>query len=391
MTYLERARELREELVENRRHLHQNAEVGLYLPKTKAFVLEKLEEYGIKGEACGEGIVALIGKPGRTILLRADMDALPMAEESGLDFACPTGTEAHTCGHDCHTAMLLTAAKMLKEREETLQGTVKLMFQPAEETFEGARNMIEHGVLENPRPDAALAYHVWPGKLPIGLFAYNDKAAMMASVDGFRITIHGKGSHGALPHQAIDPISIGAHIHLALQSLIARECPPSHTGVLTIGQFTAGSAANIIPETAVLQGTIRSNKPQTRALLVRRMKEIVRMTAETFGGTAEIEMISDVPAMISDGDLTRELVGYMQELPVVGQRSVNGVSGSGSEDFALISEEIPSVFMNLSAGYLDERGAVANHNPKVLFNEDVLPNGAAYLAHCASRWLENQA
>ena len=115
------------------------------------------------------------------------------------------------------------------------------------------------------------------------------------------------------------------------------------------------------------------------------------MTAETFGGTAEIEMISDVPAMISDGDLTRELVGYMQELPVVGQRSVNGVSGSGSEDFALISEEIPSVFMNLSAGYLDERGAVANHNPKVLFNEDVLPNGAAYLAHCASRWLENQA
>lgn len=389
MNYYERALELKDETIENRRHIHKNAETGLDLPKTKAYVMEKLTEYGLEPKDCGYGVTATLGKGGKVLLLRADMDALPMPEESGEEFACPTGKEAHTCGHDFHAAMLLTAAKMLKEKEDTLEGTIKFMFQPAEETFEGSKNMIENGILENPPVDAALAYHVSPGKMPIGLFMYNDKDTMMYSVDGFKITIHGKGSHGAYPHVGVDPINIGVHIHLALQELIARESDPTHSCVLTIGQFAGGTAANIIPETAVLQGTIRTNKPEARELLVCRMKEVAEKTAAVYNGTVDIEMISEVPPLICNPKLTDEVVGYMQELGIPGLTPYPGISASASEDFAVIAEKVPSTFMYLSAGYLDERGQYPAHHPKAQFNEDVCPIGAACLAHCASQWLKN--
>ena len=389
MNYYERALELKDETIANRRHIHKNAETGLDLPKTKAYVMEKLTEYGLEPKDCGYGVTATLGKGGKVLLLRADMDALPMPEESGEEFACPTGKEAHTCGHDFHAAMLLTAAKMLKEKEDTLEGTIKFMFQPAEETFEGSKNMIENGILENPPVDAALAYHVSPGKMPIGLFMYNDKDTMMYSVDGFKITIHGKGSHGAYPHVGVDPINIGVHIHLALQELIARESDPTHSCVLTIGQFAGGTAANIIPETAVLQGTIRTNKPEARELLVRRMKEVAEKTAAVYNGTVDIEMISEVPPLICNPKLTDEVVGYMQELGIPGLTPYPGISASASEDFAVIAEKVPSTFMYLSAGYLDERGQYPAHHPKAQFNEDVCPIGAACLAHCASLWLKN--
>lgn len=389
MNYYERALELKDETIANRRHIHKNAETGLDLPKTKAYVMEKLTEYGLEPKDCGYGVTATLGKGGKVLLLRADMDALPMPEESGEEFACPTGKEAHTCGHDFHAAMLLTAAKMLKEKEDTLEGTIKFMFQPAEETFEGSKNMIENGILENPPVDAALAYHVSPGKMPIELFMYNDKDTMMYSVDGFKITIHGKGSHGAYPHVGVDPINIGVHIHLALQELIARESDPTHSCVLTIGQFAGGTAANIIPETAVLQGTIRTNKPEARELLVRRMKEVAEKTAAVYNGTVDIEMISEVPPLICNPKLTDEVVGYMQELGIPGLTPYPGISASASEDFAVIAEKVPSTFMYLSAGYLDERGQYPAHHPKAQFNEDVCPIGAACLAHCASQWLKN--
>ena len=389
MNYYERALELKDETIANRRHIHKNAETGLDLPKTKAYVMKKLTEYGLEPKDCGYGVTATLGKGGKVLLLRADMDALPMPEESGEEFACPTGKEAHRCGHDFHAAMLLTAAKMLKEKEDTLEGTIKFMFQPAEETFEGSKNMIENGILENPPVDAALAYHVSPGKMPIGLFMYNDKDTMMYSVDGFKITIHGKGSHGAYPHVGVDPINIGVHIHLALQELIARESDPTHSCVLTIGQFTGGTAANIIPETAVLQGTIRTNKPEARELLVRRMKEVAEKTAAVYNGTVDIEMISEVPPLICNPKLTDEVVGYMQELGIPGLTPYPGISASASEDFAVIAEKVPSTFMYLSAGYLDERGQYPAHHPKAQFNEDVCPIGAACLAHCASQWLKN--
>ncbi len=389
MQYYERALELQQETVSHRRYFHTNAEVGLIMPKAKAYVMEKLAEYGLQPKECGHGVTATVGKGGKCILLRADMDALPMAEESGERFACPTGTEAHTCGHDFHAAMLLTAAKMLKENEGNLAGTVKFMFQTAEETFEGAKNMIENGILENPVPDVALAFHVTAGKMPLGLYMYNSSGTMMFSVDGFKITVKGRGGHGAYPHTAIDPINIAVQIYLALQALIAREVDPAKANLLTVGKFTAGAAPNIIPDTAELQGTIRSNDKVSRELLVRRMKEVAVRTAEVYGGTAEIQMLSEVPPLICDPKLTNEIAGYMQTLGAPNATPCPGVSASASEDFATVAEKIPSTFIYLSAGFLDDRGAAPAHNPKVRFNEEVCPMGAAAYAHCATQWLEN--
>lgn len=386
MDFYKRALELREETVAHRRWLHSHAEVGLDMPNAQAYVMEQLRNYGLEPRPCGHGVTAELGREGgRTLLLRADMDALPMPEESGENFACPTGTEAHTCGHDFHTAMLLTAAKLLKENEAALSGRVRFMFQTAEETFEGAEDMMANGILEG--VDGALAYHVGSGRMPVGLFMYNSGGTMMYSVDGFRITVHGRGAHGAYPQNSIDPINIGVHIYLALEALIAREADPGKACVLTIGNFSAGSAANIIPDTAVLQGTLRTNDSDSREKLVRRLKEAAQKTAEVYGGSAEIEMISQVPPLVCDAAMTDEMVRYMQELPIPGLTPVPNTSASASEDFAAIAEKVPSVYMYLSAGYLDERGDAPAHNPKVQFNEDVCPIGAACLAHCAVRWL----
>ena len=387
MDYYKRASELRDETVANRRWFHTNAEVGLHMPKAQAYVLEKLREYGLEPRPCGEGVTASLGSGGKTLLLRADMDALPMAEESGEPFACPTGTEAHTCGHDFHAAMLLTAARMLKENESELEGTVKFMFQPAEETFEGAQNMLDNGILEN--VDAALAYHVSTGQMPVGLFMYNSGGTMMFSVDGFKITVKGRGAHGAYPHSSIDPINIAVHIYLALEALIAREVDPSKACLLTVGNLAAGSAPNIIPDTAMLQGTIRTNDKASRELLVRRMKEVAAKTAEAYGGSADIEMIYEVPPLICDAKFTDEIVGYMSAMGIPGLTRYPGISASASEDFAVIAEKVPSAFMYLSAGYTDERGSAPAHNPKAQFNEDVCPIGPACLAHCAVEWLKN--
>lgn len=387
MNYYERALELKQETVENRRYFHENAEIGLDMPKAKAYVMQKLKEYGLEPKECGHGVTAELGKGGKTILLRADMDALPMPEESGEPFACKTGTEAHTCGHDLHAAMLLTAAKMLKEREEKLEGTVRFMFQPAEETLEGARNMIENGILEG--VDAALAYHVSPGKLPIGLYIYNNASNMLASNDVFKITVHGRGGHGAYPHTSIDPIHVGVHIHLALQELMARETNPEKACVLTVGQFSAGTVANIIPETAILQGTLRTNDKEEREKIVRRIKETAVKVAEVYNASADVEMLTECPPLVCDFKLCDEFISYMKELPIPGLTGYPGVTSSASEDFSLIAERVPSVFMYLSSGYLDERGDYSVHNPKVQFNEEVCPMGASCLAQCAEQWLGN--
>ena len=388
MNYYERAVELKEETIAHRRYLHENAEVGLDMPIAQKYVLDQLKSFGIDAKPCGHGVTATLGKGnGKVLLLRADMDALPMCEESGEPFACTSGNAAHACGHDFHAAMLLTAAKMLKESEDEIEGTVKFMFQPAEETFEGGKDMLENGILENPTVDAALAFHVGPGKMPVGLIMYNNSSTMMYSVDGFRINVQGKGSHGAYPQAGIDPINIGVHIHLALQELIARECDPTQSCVLTIGKFNAGAAGNIIPDTAVLEGTIRTNNAEARELLVRRMKEVSAKTAEVYGGSAEVEILGECPPLTCDPKLTTDCVSYIRELQIPGFMEYPGITASASEDFALISTKVPSCFMYLSAGFLDERGDYSAHNPKVRFNEDVCPIGAASYAQCAVRWL----
>lgn len=386
MDYYQRAIEIKEDIIKDRRYLHEHAEAGLCLPNTVEYVMNKLKEYGIEPRRCGNGVVVEIGKGGKVILLRADMDALPIKEDSGEEFSCSNGS-MHACGHDFHAAMLLNAARLLKENEDELNGTVRLMFQTGEEIFKGCNDMLEAGVLDN--VDAALAYHVCAGKMPIGLYMYNDKSTMMHSVDGFKITINGKGCHGAYPQDGIDPINIGVHIHLALQELIAREANPSCSSVLTIGKFSAGNAANIIPNSAVLEGTIRTNDLKEREMLVKRMKEVVNGVTSTYRGEVEIEMISEVPPLICNGDLTREMISYMEDLKIPNTKGVSDVQASASEDFAIIANKVPSAYFYLSAGYLDDRGEYPIHHPKVLFNEDVCTIGTAYYAQCATMYLKN--
>ncbi|MCI5751615.1 MAG: M20 family metallopeptidase [Oscillospiraceae bacterium] len=385
MDFYSEAKDMKDELTENRRYFHKTAEVGLDMPIAQEYVMTKLTEYGLEPKKCGHGVTALLGQGAPVLLLRADMDALPMEEMSGESFAC-TGGHAHACGHDFHAAMLLSAAKLLKQSESQLKGTVKLMFQPAEETFEGSHDMIENGILENPHVDAALAFHVAPGKMLPGLFMYNAGGVMMNSVDGFHIDIKGKGGHGAYPNLSVDPLNIAAQIYIALEELIAREADPEKTCVLTVGQLHGGNAANIIPDCAFMEGTLRTNDKDEREKLVQRISETAKGIAAVYGGTAELTVLSDVPPLICDKAFTEEMAGYMNELGIA--KPFPDMKANASEDFAVIAEAVPSAFMYLSAGFTDERGDYSAHNPKVRFNEDVLPIGAAGLAHCAVRWLE---
>ena len=390
MNYWERANEIKDDIISYRRNLHSNAEVGMDLPSTTKFIMEKLKSFGYKPkQIINSGVVATIGNGnGPCILLRADMDALPMTEESGLKFCSRNLGSAHTCGHDLHSAMLLGAAKMLKENEENINGTIKLMFQPGEETFQGAKAMIDAGLLENPKVDRALSFHVGAGNSPVGICAYNDKGAAMFSSTGFKINIKGKGSHGATPHEAIDSINIAVHIYLALQELIARETNPSTPALLTIGQLSGGSASNVIPETTVMQGTMRTVSKETDEYLKNRIVEVAKGVAATFRGEATISWLPSVPPLIADPEFTKEMIKYMKELNIPGFMAVGDTTASASEDFAIVLSHVPGTYMFLSAGFTDRESYTA-HNPKVLFNEDVLPEGSAFFAHCATRYLEN--
>ena len=386
MNFFERARAIKEEITAYRRHIHQHPEAGLGNPNTRAYVMERLKEMGIEGQECGEGASAFIGQGEKLFLLRADMDALPLQEESGLEFASTNG-RAHCCGHDMHTAMLLGAARLLKEKEGELKGRVRLMFQSGEEVMEGAMNMIGHGILD-PLPDAALAYHVGAGRLPVGTVLYNDHSTMMFSMDGFDIAIMGQGCHGGYPHMGVDPINIGVFTHLALQSLVARESDPMHDFVLSVGRFTGGVAANVIPDAAHLEGSLRTDSTELRDRLVRRVLEVAEGMAATFGGSAQVKLSGGAPPLLCSGDFTREIIGYMQELPIPGLALQNGIRSSASEDFSHVLEKVPGTFIYLSAGFDDQRGDAPAHSPRVRFNEEVLPIGAACMAHCAARWLE---
>lgn len=388
MDYFVRAKELERETVEHRRYLHENAEVGMDLPVTVEYISKELCDMGIEAKRCGHGIEATVGKPGKVILLRADMDALPMREESGESFACKNGESAHACGHDFHAAMLLTAAKMLKENETNLCGTVKLMFQPAEEILEGAKDMISCGVLENPKVDVALAFHVAAGNLQDALVMYNDEGAMMYSADMFEIRIKGKGAHSAYPNFGIDPINIGNRICLELQSLEKKLSPKEKKCMITVCRFEAGNTGNVIPDEALLEGTVRAIDKELQEKAVSKIKEVVKRIAKEFGGSAEIELNSGVPPLVCDSALTNSFVRYMSESEDAGFTFYKGISASASEDFACVASFVPSAFMYLSAGFDDERGAAPAHNPKVKFNENVCKLGSAAFAHCATRWLE---
>ncbi len=385
--FLKRAMELNDSILADRHYLHQNAEVGMELPVTTKYVLDRLTAMGIEAkELCKSGVVGLIKgkKPGKVYLLRADMDALPMGEDNCLPCKSLTAN-AHNCGHDMHTAMLLAAAQMLKEKEDELEGTVKLMFQPAEETFEGSKAMIEAGVLENPHVDVASAMHVM---LDWNAPSYGCRAGFMtSSCDGFKIAVHGKGCHGAMPELGIDPINVGTHIYQAFQNLVARESGSKETVCLTMGQFSAGSTPNIIPAEAVLQGTLRTYNQTLREKLLKRMHEICDAAAAMFGAQVDYEVLSDVPSCYTNPEVLSELRGYVDELEIPCGSDQYMVTPS--DDVAFISEKVPMAYLMLGAKV--EGNPYPHHNPKVLFDEKAMPYGAAIHAQCAFNWLKNHS
>ncbi|MDY4574633.1 MAG: M20 family metallopeptidase [Intestinibacter sp.] len=388
---LEQAKSIKDTIIEYRRTIHANPEVGAELPKTKAYVMDKLREFGYEPqEICESGIVATIegSKPGKTFLLRADMDALPMQENTSCDFKSNNGS-MHACGHDMHTAMLLGAAKLLKDNQDQIEGTVKLVFQPDEEGFTGAKKMIKAGVLENPKVDAAMAMHVHSGS-PSNLVLCG-LGTSIAGCIRFRINVKGTGCHGAMPETGVDPINIASHIYLSLQELISREVSATESAVLTIGKFAGGDAPNIIPGEVVMEGTIRSLNKEIGEFIFDRMNDIVTSTAKMFRGEAELIELSSVPPLANDKELANEVVGYMKD--IVGDKSVVVFEGGGmgSEDFASYSYEVPSLYIMLGAGSKQENELYGEpmHNEKVVFNEDILPTGAAIHAYSAIMWLKN--
>ena len=399
---LQEAMEMQEALVTNRRHIHSHAETGFNLPETLAYVRKELEDMGYEPKACGKaGLVATISgeEPGKTFLLRTDMDALPITEEAEVDFPSKNGC-MHACGHDMHTAMLLGAARLLKKHQAEIKGTVKLMFEPSEETFEGAKDMISHGVLENPSVDAALMLHVMAG-MPFapGSCIVSSPGVSAPSADIFTITVKGKGCHGSMPHTGIDPLNAAAHILIALQEIHARELAMSDSAALTIGSLHAGTAANVIPDEVAMRGSIRAYDQEVREQIKKRMEEIAQGVGKSFRTEVSISYDSGCPTLVNDKALsdscavyTKELLGDTMAFTVARLNAMSGggsaSKSAGSEDFAYVSQEVPTVMIALAAGHPSEGYLYPQHHPMVRFDEKALPYGSAIHVYSALRWLE---
>lgn len=384
ISYLSEAAALQPRLVQWRRDLHKIPEVGTRLPQTMAYIKARLEEMGIGYKTYDDisCIEATLGTGEKCFLLRSDMDALPVREEADLPFKSTNGN-MHGCGHDLHATVLLGAAQLLKAHEDALSGTVKLLFQSGEEVFQGAKAAVQAGVLENPHVDAAFAMHVI-AMMPMGVVITGKEA--MASVDVFEITLTGHGGHGSMPEGCIDPINAGVQVYLALQSLIAREIGGTEEAVLTVGQFTAGDVANVIPETAVLKGTLRTFKKDVREKLKKRMEEITAGVAAAYRCQAKYEIVSSCPSVVTDDSLTAGIKESIRAL-VPQFHIMDGAHGMGSEDFAEITELVPSAYFMVGAGPEDPARRLGQHNPKVEFNENILSLGAAIYAQAATDWL----
>lgn len=385
--FVKEAKEIESTLIKWRRVLHQIPEVGLNLIQTVSYVKERLDEIGVSYKVYEDisCITATIGRGEPCFLLRSDMDGLRVLEEADVDFKSQNGC-MHGCGHDVHATILLGAAKLLKAHEKELKGTVKLLFQSGEETFEGAKSAIKAGVLENPKVSAGFAAHII-GSIPLGVIMTGKEA--MSSVYGFKIILTGKGGHGSMPEQTIDPINAGVQVYLALQSLIAREKSGTEEAVLTIGQFHSGDVGNVIPERAVLQGTLRTFNRDVRQRLINRINEITTSVASAYRCKCQIEVLSDCPSVVTDDEVTsfasKEIKSILPQMNVI----ENVVHGMGSEDFAEITENIPASYFMLGAGVPDKSKWVGQHNPKIIFNEDVIKSGVAIYAHIAMSWLKN--
>jgi hippurate hydrolase len=377
MPILNRAAELQGEVSEWRRHLHQNPEILYDVNETAAFVAAKLKEFGVDEVATGigrTGVVGIIkgkgGAGGRTIGLRADMDALPLTELTDKPWASKTPGKMHACGHDGHTSMLLGAAKYLAETRN-FEGTVALIFQPAEEGGAGALAMIEDGMMERFGIDEVYGMHNMPG-IPVGQFAIR-KGGIMAAPDRFTITIKGRGGHAAQPHKTIDPIFIGSQLVGSLQAIAARNADPVQSVVISVTRFDAGTTHNIIPDNAVIMGTVRTLNEDTRGLAENRIRQIVEGLASAHGAGWSIDYERKCPVTSNHDSETDHAIGVASSIVGTANVDANVEPTMAGEDFAFMLKRRPGAFIFIGNG-----DTAALHNPNYDFDDEALAYGISY-------------
>ncbi|MBE3118812.1 MAG: amidohydrolase [Candidatus Atribacteria bacterium] len=380
--FLSEAQALFEYTQSMRRDFHAHPELGFHEVRTAGIVAKELTALGLEVHTGvgGTGVVALLegAKPGPVVLVRADMDALPIREETGAPYASQNPGVMHACGHDGHTAVLLTVAKMLNAHRSQLAGTVKFMFQPAEEGMGGAEKMIEDGVLENPKVDVALALHVWNEK-PVGWVGIAGGPAM-AGAEIFKIKVRGKGGHGAVPHLAVDPILAAAQVVSALQGIVARNIAPLQTAVVSVCTIHGGETFNVIPPAVEMTGTIRTFEPAVRTRVLERFEKTVHSIAEGMGCQAEIELQILTPATINQPETAARVQAVARRLfPEADVDTANYIT-MGSEDFAFVLEKVPGCFFFIGSANPEKGLDAGHHHPRFDIDEAVLPRGAALMA-----------
>jgi amidohydrolase len=385
------ARSVQPRTVALRRALHRHPEVGLELPRTRDAVVAALADLPVQvhlGRSVSSVVAVLEGgRPGPTVLLRGDMDALPMSEDTGLPFASQVDGTMHACGHDTHVAMLASAARVLAERRDQLAGRVLFMFQPGEEGFHGARYMIDEGLLDRSgpagRPDAAYALHI-SATLPAGE-VHVRPGPLMAAADTVRITVTGRGGHASAPHDALDPVPAAAAMVGALQTAVTRRIDTHHPTVLTIAHITAGTTNNVIPETAFMEGTLRTLSETTRAAVHDEIRRVCRYTAMAYGCSAEVEIDAGYPVTVNDDDAAGR-VGTLAG-KVLGRKRVAAMPTPimGAEDFSYVLAEVPGAlaFLGGCPPHVDPAAAPPNHSNRVVFDEESMAAGVAVYAGLA--------
>jgi amidohydrolase len=395
--FLEEARELLPAAVALRRRIHAKPELGLHLPLTTEAVLEELRGLDIeiaRGPSTSGLVVSLSGtKPGtqtgRTILLRGDMDALPMPEATGLDFASEIPGRMHACGHDAHTAMLVQAVHLLHRHRDELAGSVKFMFQPGEEGYGGARLMIEDGLLDaDPKPDAAFALHIWPS---IKAGAILGRAGpMMASADYWTITVRGRGGHASMPHDAVDPIPVAFEIGLALQTFVTRRIDAFDPVVLTCAKVTAGTTNNVIPETAEMVGTLRATSEKAREKAQEGLRRVAANIAAAHSCEAEVAMKRGYPVTVNHAEFVDFARSVATELLGPENYIDRPAPIMGAEDFSYVLQRIPGCLMFLGVmpdGHERHDHIAPCHSNRMILNEDCMAAGIAMHASIAHRFL----
>lgn len=371
-----------------RRDFHVHPELGFQEVRTAGIVARELSQLGMEVTTgvAQTGVVGMLeGKgPGPVVLLRFDMDALPIDEQTGATYASQTSGVMHACGHDGHTAIGLTAARMLNDIRDQFSGSVKFIFQPAEEGLGGAEQMVNEGVLENPHPDVSLALHVWNDK-PIGWVGVTPGPAM-ASAEVFRVRITGSGGHGALPNTTRDPILAAAQVISSLQSIVARNVDPLETAVVSVTQVHGGDAFNVIPSVVQLDGTIRTFNPDVRTMVLHRFEEIVSGVCAALGCQAEISLRGVTPAVVNHPEISARVQEIVQNI-FPGETLDTGTRTMGSEDASLFMQDIPGCYFFVGSANSTAGLDAPHHHPKFDFDEGVLPRSASLIARAAVEFL----